>query len=261
MALITLITDYGTRDYYVGALKGVILGIAPDVRIVDVTHEIEPHNVLHAAFVLRQIWPWYPVGTVHLAVVDPGVGSGRRIVLGRYGGRCVIAPDNGLVTFVHRDLPAEAMHVVENRRFFLPDPSITFHGRDLMAPVAAHLANGVKPSEFGPGTDRFEMLPISHGAEVTTEGVRGSVVYVDHFGTFVTNILPEQVAERGGSNRVLEVRVNGKSIGPVRSTFCDVSVGEPIALIGSCGLLEIAVNQGRAVDTFGLPDTIRIDVC
>lgn len=261
MALITLITDYGTRDYYVGTLKGVILGIAPDVRIVDVTHEIEPHNVSHAAFVLRQIWPWYPAGTVHLAVVDPGVGSGRGIVLGRYGGQCVVAPDNGLVTFVHRDLPAEAMQVVENRRFFLPDPSTTFHGRDVMAPVAAHLANGVNPREFGPLTDRFEMLPISQRAEATTEGVRGCVLYVDHFGTFVTNISPEQLVERGGSSRVLEVRVNGKSIGPVRSTFSDVSLGEPIALIGSCGLLEVAVNQGRALEVFGPPDTIRIDVC
>lgn len=260
MSIITLITDYGTRDHYVAALKGVILGVAPDVRIVDVTHEVEPHNVLHAAFVLRQIWPWYPPGTVHLAVVDPGVGSERRIVLGRYDGRCVVAPDNGLVTFVHRDRPAEAMHVVENRRYFLPEPSATFHGRDIMAPVAAHLANGVNPREFGPVTDRLEMLPISNRAETTTEGVRGRVLHVDHFGTLVTNILREQLEERGSPSRALEVRVNGKSIGPVRSTFADVCLGEAIALIGSCGLLEVAVNQGRAVELFGPPDTIRIDV-
>ncbi len=261
MPIITLITDYGTRDHYVGALKGVILGLAPDVRIVDVTHDVEPYNVLHAAFVLRQIWPWYPKGTVHLAVVDPGVGSERRIVLGRYDGRCVVAPDNGLVTLVHRDWPAEALHLVENRRFFLPEPSASFHGRDIMAPVAAHLANGVHPRELGPMTDRLEMLPISNRAEATTEGLRGCVLHVDHFGTLVTNILQEQLVERGGSSRALEVLVNGKSIGPVRSTFSAACLGEPIALVGSCGLLEIAVNQGRAVELFGPPDTIRIDVC
>ncbi len=261
MPIITLITDYGTRDHYVGALKGVILGLAPDVRIVDVTHEVEPYNVLHAAFVLRQIWPWYPPGTVHLAVVDPGVGSERRIVLGRYDGRCVVAPDNGLVTLVHRDWPAEALHVVENRAFFLAEPSATFHGRDIMAPVAAHLANGVNPSELGPMTDRLEMLPISSRAEATTGGLRGCVLHVDHFGTLVTNILEEQLVERGGSSPAPEVLVNGKSIGPLRSTFSEVCSGEPIALMGSCGLLEVAVNQGRAVALFGPPDTIQIDVC
>jgi S-adenosylmethionine hydrolase len=259
MPLITLITDYGTRDQYVGALKGVILSIAPSASIVDVTHDIEPHNVLHAAFVLRQIWPWYPRGTIHLAVVDPGVGSDRRIILGQYGGQFVIAPDNGLVTLVHREMRAEAVYVVEDRRHFLPHLSTTFHGRDIMAPVAARLANGVKPQEFGRATDHLEVLPVDHRAQLDGDVVRGTVLYVDRFGTLVTNIGDDQLP--GGGRRVApEVVVNGENIGPLRSTFSDVSPGEPVALIGSSGMVEIAVNQGSAAERFGPVPAVRVEV-
>ncbi|UCF32967.1 MAG: SAM-dependent chlorinase/fluorinase, partial [Phycisphaerales bacterium] len=147
MTLVTLTTDFGTRDPYVGVMKGVILSMAPKAKVVDITHDIEAHNIAEAAFVLRSIWPWYPEGTVHVAVVDPGVGSERRVLLGRYEGRYVIAPDNGLITLVHRSLRLEEMRVVENRRYLLPHTSGTFHGRDIMAPVAAHMVNGVKAME------------------------------------------------------------------------------------------------------------------
>jgi len=260
LPIVTLITDYGTRDHYVGVLKGVMLGIAPDIRIVDVTHDVEPHNVLHAAFVLRRIWPWYPPGTIHLAVVDPGVGSGRRIILGQYAGQYVIAPDNGLITLVHRDIPAEAMYVVENRRYFTSELSATFHGRDVMAPVASYLACGVKPNEFGRATDRFELLPVAHRAEAATEGLSGGVLYVDRFGTMVTNIRREQLGVPSESGRELQVFVNGVSIGPVRSTFSDVDTGAAVALVGSSGLLEIAVNRGSAADRFGPPESVRVMV-
>ncbi len=260
MAIVTLITDYGTRDYYVGAVKGVILGIAPDVRVVDVTHDIEPHNILHGAFILRHIWPWYPPGTIHVVVVDPGVGSDRRIILGRYAGRYAVAPDNGLITLVHRDIPAEAVHVVENRRYFMPEPAATFHGRDIMAPVAAHLARGVKPVEFGGATDRLEVLPVAHRAEATRRGLSGRVLYRDRFGTLVTNVGQDQLVGPQGSQRQWEVLVNGTSIGQVRSTFADVPSGDAVAVIGSTGLLEIAVNQGSAAERFGPPESVRVEV-
>jgi len=260
MSIVTLITDFGTRDPYVGALKGVILQIAPQVNIVDISHEIEPQNVLHGAFVLRHVWTWYPPETIHLAVVDPGVGSDRRVIVGRYSGRFIIAPDNGLVTLVHRELTAEAMHTVENPRFFLPGPSRTFHGRDVMAPVAAHLANGVRLPEFGPATDRLELLPVEHVAVNTGHSVRGSVLHVDKFGTLVTNIRLEQVMAMSSARLPAEVVVNGTSIGPVRSTFSDVPVGEAIAFIGSCGLLEIAVNQGSAATRFSPLRSVHIEV-
>lgn len=260
MAILTLITDYGTCDYYVGAVKGVILGIAPDVRVVDITHDIEPHNVLHGAFILRHIWPWYPPGTIHVVVVDPGVGSDRRIILGQYAGRYAVAPDNGLITLVHRDIPVEAVHVVENRRYFLPEPAATFHGRDIMAPVAAHLARGVKPAEFGEATDRLEVLPVAHRAEATPRGLSGIVLYRDRFGTLVTNVGQDQLAGTQGPQRQWEVLVNGTSIGRVRSTFADVPSGHTVAIIGSTGLLEIAVNQGSAAERFGPPESVRVEV-
>ena len=256
----TLTTDFGTRDHYVGALKGVMLGIAPDIRIIDITHDIEPHNVLQAAFVLRQIWSFYPAGTIHLAVVDPGVGSDRRIILGQYAGQYVIAPDNGSITLVHREVLAEAMYVVENRHYFLSRVSATFHGRDIMAPVAAHLALGTKPSEFGRAIDRVELLPVTYRAESTTEGLSGRVLYVDRFGTLVTNIWREQLGGAGVSGEGAEVLVNDVSIGPICSTFFDVASGATVALIGSSELLEIAVNRGSAVGRFGPPESVRVIV-
>ena len=260
MPVVTLITDYGTQDYYAGALKGVILGITPEAVVVDITHDVEPHNVWHGALVLRQTWSWYPPGTIHLVVVDPGVGTDRRILLGRYGGRYVVAPDNGLVTFVHRDVRVEALHAVENRAYFLPEVWPTFHGRDIMAPVAAHLAGGVGPAEFGPALGVPQLLPVEYEAESTESTVHGRAVYADRFGTLVTNIHQDQVMALSSPGNVPEVLVNGTSIGPVRSTFSDVAPGEPLALVGGARLLEIAVNQGRAVDRFGPAWDVRVDV-
>lgn len=250
MPTITLTTDFGTRDHYVGAIKGVIRSLAPKAEIIDITHEIGPHDVLHASFVLHGIWPYYPEGTIHLAVVDPGVGSERRIILGRYAGQYVIAPDNGLITFLHRTRRVEEMYVVENRRYFLPQPSSTFHGRDIFAPVAAHLASGVKSRDFGRSTDRVEMLDIPHSAEITGRRIMGRILYVDRFGTLVTNINQQNLLALGIKDRDPEVFVGGQNIGPIRSHFGEVPEGEPLALQGSTGYLEIAVNRGSAAERF-----------
>jgi len=258
--IITLTTDYGTRDAYAGVLKGVILGLAPKVTVVDITHDIEPHNVRHGAFVLRQIWPWYPPGTIHVAVVDPGVGTERRILLGQYAGQFVIATDNGLLTFLHRDFPTESAHVIEDRRFFSPSVSSTFHGRDIMAPVAAHLANGAKPREFGRLADHLELLPVAHRAEIHGDALLGAVLYVDGFGTLVTNIRQEQLAAPRVHEREWQVTVNEIPLGALRSNYSEVSRGEALALLGSSGHLEIAVNQGRAVERFGPWDSVRVEV-
>ncbi len=260
MPVITLTTDYGTRDYYVGALKGVIAGIAPSAIVVDVTHEIQPYDVLHGAFVLWRIWPCYPPGTIHVVVVDPGVGSSRRILLGLYGGQYVIAPDNGLMTLLHRDSPPDAVYVVENRKYFLPNPSSTFHGRDVMAPVAAHLANGVAPTDMGGSTDRLEILSIAHQATAGDAVLAGAVLHVDRFGTLITNISGDQIRHFARLHPGCEVWVNGAPVGPIRETFSDVGVGEPLALLGAAGLLEIAINRGRGVDRFGPPQTVCVEV-
>ena len=254
MAIITLTTDYGMRDPYVAAVKGVLFGLAPEANLVDVTHEIEAHHILAGAFVLSQVAPWFPVGTVHLVVVDPGVGSSRRIIVCRFAGQYVVAPDNGLITLLHRAHPIEAAYVVENRSYFLARVSHTFHGRDIMAPIAAHLANGVAPQEFGRTTDRLEMLELPKGPTVQQGEVSGHVLYVDQFGTLVTNIAAEHLALphqlRGG----WEVFVDDVSVGPLRSAYADVPVGAPLAIVGGTGMLEVAVNCGRAVDRFDSGD-------
>jgi len=260
MQIVTLLTDYGTRDHYVAAVKGVILDLAPRVTIVDITHEVEAHDIGHGAFVLWQAFSWFPAGTIHVAVVDPGVGSQRRIVLAQYAGRFVIAPDNGLLTLVHREYPIEALHVVTNRRLFLPTTSATFHGRDMIAPAAAHLANGVRLWEFGPETDHLTMLPLAHRAQLQHGALHGQVLHVDRFGNLVTNIHQEQWREVGLRDRTPQVRVNGEAIGPVRSAYHEVERGLPVAYVGSAQLLEIALNQGRAVDRFGPVEHIVVQV-
>ncbi|MFQ5412950.1 MAG: S-adenosyl-l-methionine hydroxide adenosyltransferase family protein [Phycisphaerae bacterium] len=258
MPIIALTTDFGGVDYYVGALKGVILSIAPKAAVVDVTHDVPPQDVVHGAFVLRQVWRWYPRGTIHVAVVDPGVGGDRRILLAGYEGRYVIAPDNGLITWLHRGMKSDGVRVVENARYFLPQVSATFHGRDIMAPVAAHLANGVKAQSFGRATDRVAVVPLPRRAERTAGGIVGVVVYVDRFGTLVSNITRADVAAGAVRGRGWDVAVNGTDIGPLRDTFTDVRAGTPVAFIGSGDLLEIAVNHGSAIDRFGPAADVRV---
>jgi len=260
MPLIALVTDFGTKDHYAGVLKGVIASLSPRTVVVDISHEVAAHDITSAAFLLWQSWPWFPAETVFLAVVDPGVGRVRRIIAARYASRFVVAPDNGLITFVHREFPPQAVHSVENRRYFVGEPSHTFHGRDILAPVAAHLANGVPPRELGPAVDQVELLPIPHQAEATRDGIRGRVLHVDRFGTMVTNIRANQVIEWGRGARAVLVRVNGNEWGSVRATYADVQVGEPLALIGGSGLLEIAINQGRAVDRLGPAGSAVVDL-
>lgn len=256
MNTIALLTDYGARDHYAAAIKGVIVGMAPAARIIDITHEIEPFDVAGGAFVLWQAWTWFPSGTVFVAVVDPRVGSSRRIVIGRYGNRMVVAPDNGLLTWVHRGCRCEGLTIVENPAYFLPVVAPTFHGRDIIAPVAAHLACGVEATRFGPSTDRVEELPIPRRAVTDAGGWTASVLHVDRFGTLVTNFHADQLPTSGAP--ALEVTVHGTSIGGVRGAFHEVAVGSPLAMIGSSGFLEIAVNQSRAADRFGREARIHV---
>ncbi|MEK6797748.1 MAG: SAM-dependent chlorinase/fluorinase [Planctomycetota bacterium] len=249
--IITLLTDFGARDPYIAAVKGVILSIAPETRIVDITHEIAPRDIGQGAFVLRHALPWFPRETIHLAVVDPGVGSARRIVAGKYQGQYVVAPDNGLLTWVQRDLSLEAMHVVEDRRYFLPKVSNTFQGRDILAPVAAHLAKGVELRLLGPPAERIELLSVPHRAERTDNGWRGQIVYVDRFGNLITNLHRDQLFPSAGPPMAWDIFVNGESVGAIGRTFRDAKPGEPVAMIGSAELLEVAVRDGSAQALLG----------
>lgn len=249
-------TDFGTGDYYVGAMKGVILRIAPDATIVDITHDIERHNIAHAAFVLRQTVEWFPQGTVHVAVVDPGVGSDRRIIAGRYDGQVLIAPDNGLVSLVHREWTLEELHVVQNTQYFPGPVSDTFHGRDILAPVAAHVASGLSLAQLGPPAGDIEILRLPTAKYLDPVGLQGTIIYRDHFGNLVTNISRSDLAQAYPKGGDLKVYVGETCVGPIHRTYSDVAVGEPVALIGSSKMLEISINRGRAGDQLApAPDT------
>lgn len=260
MSIIALTTDFGTRDYYVAALKGVILGIAPQASIVDVTHDIASQNVQQGAFILWQSLPWFPAGTIHVVVVDPGVGTTRRLLAARCREQIIVAPDNGLLTFVLDDWPADEMRAITAAHLMRERPSRTFHGRDLFAPIAAQLANGVPLSEVGPAANAWERLPARLRAEPKAGGLVGAVIHVDHFGNLVSNIRRTQFAEAGLDAATAEVRMNGNSIGAVHHTFADVPVGGVLAYFGGNDLLEIAVNGGSAGERFGRWQQLRIEV-
>jgi S-adenosyl-L-methionine hydrolase (adenosine-forming) len=249
MAIVTLTSDFGTQDHYVACMKGAILRINPKATLVDVTHDIVPQGIVQAAFVLRQIWSWFPAGTVHVVVVDPGVGTGRRILVGRYTDRIVVAPDNGILTLVHRDGQFQELRVVENRQYFAGPLSTTCHGRDVLAPAAAHITNGVRLNEFGPLIDRLELLSLPSPRRDGL-GLVGEVLYVDHFGNLITNISVADVNAVAGRCGRLTVRLGERVIGPIHATYGDVAVGEPVAMISSTVMLEIAVNRGNAAEAF-----------
>ena len=250
MTVIALLSDFGTRDEYVGVMKGVIAGIHPGARIVDISHHIDPQDIVHGAFVLAAASPYFPAGTVHVAVVDPGVGGSRRILAAECGGRRFVAPDNGLLERVLADQPATAVVSVEDSRYCLDRVSHTFHGRDIFAPVAAHLAAGLSLSELGPAVDPKTMVSgVVPRCRFSSEGcIDGVVVAVDRFGNLMTNIdssAIDRLTRRGDGNRVV-VELGGKWVGGIVSSYHRVAEGTPLALIGSRGLLELSVNCGNA---------------
>jgi len=248
MAIITLTTDFGWADYYVGAMKGVICQIAPKATIVDITHDIDPHDILAGALVLREICRTFPPKTIHLAVVDPGVGTERKIILVQLANQMILAPDNGLITLIQQISPANQANIVSNDSLFCQPVSPTFHGRDIFAPVAAHLAKGIRPGQVGPTTDYLTLLDIPV-CQYRDEGkLVGQVIHVDRYGNLVTNIDADALRHfaRPGTARNLMVHLDQHPVGTVSRTFAEAQGGQAVTYIGSAGLLEIAVNRGRA---------------
>lgn len=242
-------TDFGLRDHYVASMKGVILGIAPQAAIVDVTHEIRRHDITQGAFILRETAPWFPAGAIHVAVVDPGVGTQRRIIAARCGKQVVIAPDNGLVSLLRQSV--EEVRVVENPRLMLPRVSGTFHGRDVMAPVAAALCNGAKLADVGPPTDHLEILQLARPRIDADHSIHGEVLHVDSFGNLITNIHRGDLVTAMRHLPDAHVHIGDTDLGRLRHTYAEAAAGEPLAIIGSGELLEIAVNRGSAAERFG----------
>lgn len=246
--IVTLLSDFGWQDVYVGVMKGVIAQINPQLQVIDLTHQIPAQNLVVGRFCLLNACPYFPRGTVHVAVVDPGVGSHRRGVAIAFSGGYLVGPDNGLFSGILNVLSASAAVELTNPRYwFSPNPSKTFHGRDIFAPVGAHLASGVALEELGNSIDLATLvqLPIPQ-YEPTKNGVQGCIQYIDHFGNLITNIPAQSVAQFNWSVVV------GELVIPRGQTYSDGEQGQLLALIGSHGWVEIAVNGGSAQSRLGM---------
>ncbi len=249
MKIITLTTDFGWADGYVGAMKGVILSIAPRATIVDICHDIAPQNVKEAAFVLHTVHRYFPADAIHLIVVDPEVGSARRAIALRTDRACFVAPDNGVLSYILAEDRVEQAVSLTRACYWRPEISRTFHGRDIFAPVAAHLAQGVPLEDLGQPVERRELLtfPTPRPSLRPDNTVVGHIIHVDRFGNLITDLQEDESQRFGLSlDEGIVVEVGGQQIEGVRSTYTAGEAGKPLALIGSAGRLEIAVPGGSA---------------
>jgi S-adenosylmethionine hydrolase len=248
--VIALLTDFGTRDHYVGAMKGVILGICPDVMLVDISHEVPPHDIFAGALELGAAYRYFPASSIFLAVVDPGVGSDRRGVAAEIGEYRFVAPDNGLLTAVLQDEPPRRLVELGEPRYARPTVSRTFEGRDRFAPAAAWLAQGVDLDALGPPTCDLHRLAIPQ-PDASGSAIIGQVLRIDRFGNLITNI-DRRSFERLAEGGTVEVRAGGHRLPGVVSTYADVGRGEVCALFGSTDHLELAANGASAALELGL---------
>lgn len=244
--VITLLTDFGLRDGYVAAMKGVMLQRCPTVHFVDISHNVAPQAIAEAAFILDSTFDFFPAKTVHTVVVDPGVGTDRAMLAVGVAHQLVLAPDNGVLSLLLNRYPEALIHQLSNTALFAEQVSATFHGRDIFAPVAAFLANGGPLESVGPRVHRHKGLSMQ-AALVESDHLTGRVIYVDGFGNAVTNIEARALPER-----VAHVEIAGGRQLNFYHTYSDVPAGEPLALLGSHGRLEIAVNCGHAAAQLGL---------
>jgi S-adenosylmethionine hydrolase len=242
--VITLLTDFGTSDHYVAAMKGVILGICPAAQLVDITHDVSPYAIAEAGFTLSQAWSCFPAGTIHLVVVDPGVGSARRPVVVEAASHYFVGPDNGIFSMVYRVTPTHVVREISANRYFRHPVSNTFHGRDIFAPAAAHLANGVAPADFG------ERL-----TDYCDTGVpAGSVLHIDRFGNIVTSFLA------ANSRQPFTIGIAQRAISRLASNYAEIAPGELFVIEGSAGYLEVCLNQGSAAELLGVTAGTPVDL-
>ena len=268
--LIALVTDFGARDHYVGTMKGAMLAICADIALVDITHEVPPHDIMAGAIELAAAYRHFPLGTTFLAVVDPGVGSARRGLGAEAGGYRFVAPDNGVLSVVFEETPPDRVVDLSNPRYARAEVSRTFEGRDRFGPAAVWLATGVDLGELGPAIHDWARIDVPK-ARTTGEGIEGAVVRVDRFGNLVTNI-ERSVLEAAGPVGRLSVRVgddkddkddrddSGGTPLAIVGTYGDVAAGEPCALVGSTNHLEIAVNGASAASRLGAARGARVIV-
>ena len=260
--VITLLTDFGLRDPYVGAMKGVILSICPDANIVDISHEIRKFDIRQGAYVLAASAPFFPKGTIHVGVVDPGVGTSRKAIIIETKKSFYIGPDNGLLTLAALREGVKKVVQITNSKYMLPRVSRTFHGRDIFAPAAAYLANGVPIENFGPLLEEYEILSFSK-PHVRKDQIEGEIIYVDGFGNIVTNIYSEILEKVGISEEdKIKVLLNDKlgKVLKICKAYNEVKKGEFLAIIGSGNFLEISINQGNAAKKLNVKEGTKIKI-
>lgn len=266
--IITLLTDFGDQDEYVGAMKGVILGIAPDAQIVDITHQVKAQNVSQAASILDKTYRYFPPHTIHIVVVDPGVGSARQPIAVQAARGIFVAPDNGVLTHIRSREPESKVILLDRTEYWLPSPSNTFHGRDIFSPVGAHLAAGVPFNKLGKSLSEMIMLPMPP-LVVTSTTIKGEVIRIDHFGNALTNIAPLRWLDehrlefsgdiQPGSPSPIQIDVHTAritcgwhTVDAVHANYSQVPAGQALALVSGSGELEVAVCQGSASDQFAI---------
>lgn len=254
--IITLTTDFGTSDTYVGIMKGVILSINPNAQVVDLTHAVPPQDIYEAAFSIYSAHRYFPKGTIHIIVVDPGVGSDRRALVCQTENAFFVCPDNGVLSYLLQSVEHEAEQPVdtveiENKAYYLQEVSNTFHGRDIFAPVAAHLSLGVPLGDIGPPVQTLVQLPIPK-IDISGDTLIGQIVKIDRFGNLITNISKSVFEAFLNGDVKYEIRAGNAILNRLSSAYADAEIGEPLAIIGSTALLEVAVNGGNAAKQFGL---------
>jgi S-adenosyl-L-methionine hydrolase (adenosine-forming) len=241
--ILTLTTDFGLSDHYVGAMKGVILGICPRAQIVDVTHEIGAYQISEGAFAIAQAYRCFPKGTVHVVVVDPGVGTARRPIFMEAGGHRFIAPDNGVLSMIYAR-EAGKIRLISNDKYFRKPVSNTFHGRDIFSPVAAHVASGVQPSKLGKVIDDYLRPAFQNPVQTGKRRWNGQALKVDRFGNIVTNFHAGDFADLARRN--FEFTVGAEHVGVLARNYAEASPGELFTIVGSSGYYEISIGQASA---------------
>ena len=250
--VVALLTDFGVRDHYAGTMKGVVLSICPETTLVDISHDVPPHDVLSAALELAASYRFFPPGTVFLVVVDPGVGSSRRPIAAEAGDYRFVAPDNGVLSAVFKEMAPRRVVELTERRFARPTVSRTFEGRDRFAPAAGWLAKGTEVKALGRTLTDYVRLTIADPV-VTDRAVQGEVLRVDRFGNLITNIDRRSVDRLGRLGEMtVEIRAGEHRVGRLVTTYSEITTGEVCSLFGSTEHLEVAANSASAAETFGL---------
>ena len=255
---ITLITDFGEASVYVGIMKSVLLSINPECHIIDITHHISPQDREEAAFVLKSAHPFFPPDTIHLVVVDPGVGSARKPIIVETARSWFVGPDNGVFSFIFLEDQKKRVWEITNERYFLSPVSSTFHGRDIFAPIAAHISSGVSILEIGKELRDFVQLE-GLEPEVHQDMLKGRIVFIDHFGNLVSNISHKLFTRVVGKNP-FQIIVGNRVLRRIYPTYSDAEDGEVFSLFGSSGQLEISVRQGNCQKLLNVSKGLQVSV-